>query len=107
MTITTLLIQTVISLVVVVLYHLWMSRKKQSAPATPVVAVPVVAASKVAPAVEPLPPEILAVIAAAITVVLGRPHRVVSVQPAAARTPDVNVWALEGRIEQFMSHKIR
>jgi hypothetical protein len=57
-------------------------------------------------AIPPPPPEILAVIAAAITVALGRPHRVVSIEQSAY-TPEVNVWALEGRMKQFMSHKVR
>jgi hypothetical protein len=107
MSITTLLIQVAISVVVVTFYHLWVSRKKQPAPVSPVIVTPVATPPKAPPTVEPVPPEILAVIAAAVAVVLGRPHRVVSVQQAAAQTPEVNVWALEGRMEQFMSHKIR
>jgi hypothetical protein len=54
-----------------------------------------------------MPPEIVAIIAAAIAVVLDRPHRVVSVQQAGGQTPEVNVWAMEGRMQQFMSHKVR
>jgi len=107
MVIPAILIQITISLVVVTLYHLWVSCKKQPVSAPPVVVVPIVTPLQTSPAVEPLPPEMLAVIAAAIAVVLGQPHRVVSVQQAAAQTPEVNVWALEGRMEQFMSHKIR
>ncbi len=52
-------------------------------------------------------PEIVAVISAAIAAVLERPYRLVSVQPATAPTPHLNVWALEGRTQIFQSHKIR
>jgi hypothetical protein len=51
--------------------------------------------------------EIAAVIAAAVAVVVGRPHRLVSVQPATPSAPYMNVWALEGRTQIFMSHKVR
>ena len=106
MSILAILIQVAISLVVVALYHLWVSRKKQPAQASRRCRASR-AAAKTSPAAEPMPPEILAVIAAAIAVVLGRPHRVLSVQQATAHTPEVNIWALEGRMEQFMSHKVR
>jgi len=126
-----LLTQVAISLLVVTVYHLWVSRKRRPAtapsvvapllatpraavahvvklePAAPAAAASIATAPKAAPVVEPVGPETIAIIAAAIAVVLGRSHRVVSVQPAAAQTPAVNVWALEGRVEQFMSHKIR
>jgi hypothetical protein len=126
-----LLSQVAISLLVVLAYHLWVSRKKRPAPAppatlplvatppaaaapvekaapTPPVAIaPVATAPKAPPAAESPGPETLAVIAAAIAVVLDRSHRVVSVQPAAADAPAMNVWALEGRVEHFLSHKIR
>ncbi len=107
MSIFTIPVQVGISAGVVALYHFWVSRKKQPAAAPPVVAALVVPPPTVSPALESTPPEILAVIAAAIAVVLGRPHRVVSVQQGLARTPEVNVWAMEGRVEQFMSHKVR
>jgi hypothetical protein len=76
-------------------------------PATPVIqVVPVPPPVKSAPVAESTPPEIIAVIAAAIAVVLGRPHRVLSVQQGPAQ-PLVNAWAMEGRVEQFMSHRVR
>jgi hypothetical protein len=106
MSLTTLLIQLAISLLVVALYHLWVSRKSRPAPAPPVVPPPV-AQPDVSVAAEAMPPELLAVIAAAITVVLDQPPGVFSVQQAAAPAPEVNVWALEGRMKQFMSHKVR
>ena len=59
---------------------------------------------RVATAVEP---EIAAVIAAAVSVVLNRPYRLVSVQQVATPVPHLNVWALEGRTQIFQSHKIR
>jgi hypothetical protein len=115
MSIPALLIQVAISLLVVTLYHLWVSRKKPSAPpvseppaaSAPALAAPVAAPPKTLPVPEPVPPQILAVIAAAITVVLDRPYRVVSVQQAAAPTGAPNIWAMEGRVEQFMSHRVR
>jgi hypothetical protein len=51
--------------------------------------------------------ELVAVISAAVATVLGRPYRLVSVQPVAAPVPHLNVWALEGRTQIFQSHKIR
>lgn len=108
MSLPTLLIQLVISLLVVALYHLWVSRKKLPAPAPPVVLAPAAPPPKASPAADAMLPETIAVIAAAIAVVLGRPHRVVSVhQTQQAPLPEVNVWALEGRMKQFMSHKVR
>ncbi|HEV7925744.1 MAG TPA: hypothetical protein VGR14_10325 [Verrucomicrobiae bacterium] len=119
-TVEIILSQVAISLVVVTLYHLWVASKKQTAPTVsalpappvPSVATPASAAATPPPAKTPaateqISPEILAVIAAAIEVVLGQPHRVVSVQPAAAPMPVLSVWALEGRMDQFKSHKVR
>jgi hypothetical protein len=48
-----------------------------------------------------------AIIAAAISAVLDRPHRLLSVQPVTPPTPHLNVWAFEGRTQIFQSHKIR
>ncbi len=115
MSIPAILVQVAITLVVVALYHLWVSRKRQAAPLPPavvtplppVIVAPIAPPPKTPPAMEPVPPEILAVIAAAIAVVLGRSHRVVSVQQAVALAPEGNVWAIEGRVEQFLSHRVR
>jgi hypothetical protein len=53
-------------------------------------------------------PQIAAVIAAAVAVVLDRPHRLVSVQQVSVPVaPHLNVWAMEGRTQIFMSHKVR
>lgn len=51
--------------------------------------------------------ETVAVIAAAIAVMLGRPYRLLSVNPVATPAPHLNVWAMEGRTQIFMSHKVR
>jgi hypothetical protein len=55
----------------------------------------------------PVSAETAAVIAAAIAALLDGPYRLVSVKPAAASAPNLNVWALEGRTQIFQSHKIR
>lgn len=53
-------------------------------------------------------PEMAAVIAAAVSVVLDRPFRLVSVQQVTVPVvPHLNVWAVEGRTQIFMSHKVR
>jgi len=53
-------------------------------------------------------PEIAAAIAAAVSVILDRPYRLVAVQPVTAPVvPHLNVWAFEGRTQLFMSHKVR
>ncbi len=121
----TIIAQIIITVVVVGLYHLLVSGKKQPAPPAPAAqpapapapkqATPAPAAVPAAPSVQPavavqsaagnVEPEMVAVIAAAIAVVIG-PHRVVSVQQTAP-APEVNVWALEGRVEHFMSHRVR
>lgn len=62
-------------------------------------------AQQVATAVSP---QIAAVIAAAVSVVLDRPYRLVSVQQVTVPVvPHLNVWAVEGRTQIFMSHKVR
>lgn len=51
--------------------------------------------------------ETLALIAAAVAVVLGRPHRVLDVKPAGLPVSWVNAWAIEGRFQLYSSHKVR
>ena len=51
--------------------------------------------------------ELVAVIAAAIAVVIDKPHRVISVRRVTIPAPHLNVWAYEGRVELSMSHRIR
>jgi hypothetical protein len=53
-------------------------------------------------------PQIAAVIAAAVSVVIEQPFRLVSVQQVSVPVvPHLNVWAVEGRTRIFMSHKVR
>lgn len=50
-------------------------------------------------------PEVCAVVAAAVHVALGSPHRVVQItSPGFA---SANVWGVEGRREIFSSHRVR
>jgi hypothetical protein len=51
--------------------------------------------------------EVLALIAAAVAVVLGRPHRVLEVRKASLPVSWVNAWAIEGRFQHYSSHKVR
>jgi hypothetical protein len=51
--------------------------------------------------------ETLALIAAAVSVVLGRAHRVLEVQKASVSVAWVNAWAMEGRFAHYSSHKVR
>jgi hypothetical protein len=55
----------------------------------------------------PIPPEIIAVIAAAIAVTIEKPHRILHVRHAAFPVPYFNVWAFEGRVQLAASHRIR
>jgi prophage DNA circulation protein len=65
-------------------------------------------ATSAAPALtETVESEIVAVVAAAIAVLLERPHRIVSVVPVDIPVPHLNVWAFEGRSQLFVSHKVR
>lgn len=119
MSFTLLISQIVIAVAVVAIYHVWVGLKKSAAPPQPLVVPPVApVASVIAPSAPPKPqavapveappsPEILAVIAAAIAAVLDRPHRVVAIQQAAPLAPEGNAWAMEGRVEHFLSHRIR
>jgi len=53
-------------------------------------------------------PHIAAVIAAAVSVIIDQPYRLVSVQQVTVPVvPHLNVWAVEGRTQIFMSHKVR
>lgn len=51
--------------------------------------------------------ETLALIAAAVSVVVGRPHRMLDVQKAGVAVAWVNAWAIEGRFQHYSSHKVR
>jgi hypothetical protein len=55
-----------------------------------------------APAHEPLPPALYAVIVAAVHIACGGPNRILSL----CRAPDAD-WAREGRRDIFVSHRVR
>ncbi len=55
----------------------------------------------------PIEGEVVALIAAAVAVVLGQPHRLVEVHRAAPTVAWVNAWAIEGRFQHYSSHKVR
>jgi hypothetical protein len=128
MSVADLVIQAVIVLVAIGLYHVWVSGRKpierpsaavpeppkQSVP--PVPAAPIAVVSQAVPGpvppvaattVDSTPAEIAAVIAAAVAVVFARPHRVVSVHYIGVSEARFNVWAHEGRQRIFDSHKFR
>jgi hypothetical protein len=51
--------------------------------------------------------ETVALVAAAVAMVLGRPHRLLGVQPVTPVVSWVNAWVMEGRFQHYSSHKIR
>lgn len=51
--------------------------------------------------------EVVALIAAAVAAVLGRPHRVLGVEKVPPAVTWVNAWAIEGRFQHYSSHKVR
>ena len=56
-------------------------------------------------AVDPL---IVGIIASAVSALFDRPYRLVSVQQVTVPVvPHLNVWAVEGRTQIFMSHRVR
>jgi len=53
-------------------------------------------------------PLVVGIIAAAISAHFDRPYRLVSVQQVSVPVvPHLNVWAVEGRTQIFMSHRVR
>jgi hypothetical protein len=53
-------------------------------------------------------PLVVGIIAAAISAHFDGPYRLVSVQQVSAPVvPHLNVWAVEGRTQIFMSHRVR
>lgn len=80
------------------------------APAPVAPAAPVAAAPVPAPAAE-ISPEIMAVIAASVAVVLrGQKYAITGVSPAAAPSADIerlmSLWSLEGRRQVYSSHSL-
>lgn len=57
------------------------------------------------PAGEEIPPEVQAVIAAAVLTVLRSSHRIHHIRPPA--DPHLTAWSAEGRRQIFLSHSIR
>ena len=60
---------------------------------------------------EQTPPDVMAVIAAAVALVLDTPHRILAVQHLAIPQDTVlyvlNPWSMEGRFQIFRSHRVR
>lgn len=90
--------------------------RKPAAPVAVPAAVPVAPAPRVpagaassANAAGGVPPEIMAVIAASVSVVL-RGHRFAITDVAPAKTPDIeqlmSLWSLEGRRQVYSSHTL-
>jgi hypothetical protein len=52
-------------------------------------------------------PRVIAVIAAAITVTLEQPCRIIDIHEAGHSVGMSSAWAIEGRFQHFSSHKIR
>lgn len=68
--------------------------------------IPVPVPAVTTPATEAeIPPEVIAVIAAAVAVTLRKPHRILRIQPA--NNPWLQAWAGEGRRQIFQSHQLR
>jgi len=85
----------------------WFGRKTAGIPAAP--------AAEVAPGPVPPPvipeeksdPRIVAAIAAAISVTLDQPYRIVDIHAAGHAVGMTSAWAIEGRFQHFSSHKVR
>lgn len=52
-------------------------------------------------------PRVVAAIAAAITVALARPYRIIEISAAGHPVGMTSAWAIEGRFQHFSSHKVR
>lgn len=55
----------------------------------------------------PVSAEIIAAISAAISTVLDSPYKLLNVQKVPVPATPSNTWAVEGRTQIFMSHKVR
>lgn len=79
-------------------------RRVANVPApAPAIAAPVVADVEI----EAIDPKVVAAIAAAITVVLDQPYRIVDIHAAGHSVGMTSAWAIEGRFQHFSSHKLR
>jgi len=59
------------------------------------------------PSAEKTDPKVVAAIAAAITVTLEGPCRIIEIQAAGHPVGMMSAWAIEGRFQHFSSHKVR
>lgn len=85
-------------------------RPAPAVPAAPAVA-PAAPAAPV-PGASAISPEIMAVIAASVAVVLrGKNFSITGVAPAASKAPDIeqlmSLWSLEGRRQVYSSHSLQ
>lgn len=88
----------IVSLVAAALAPGHAARSKASA--TQAAKAPVVSASS-----ETVPPEIFAVIAAAVAVSVKIPHEILEIHPV--QNPMLSAWSVEGRRQIFQSHSVR
>ncbi|TVR48682.1 MAG: hypothetical protein EA425_13895 [Puniceicoccaceae bacterium] len=70
------------------------------------------AAADAAARPDPLEPQVVAAIAAAVDVVVRDPHRILSVtlapdQPSSLPSVQQTAWSVEGRRQIYSSHKVR
>jgi hypothetical protein len=118
----TLASQTAVALLVVAIYHVWSTtrrRSSQNGPETNHAGLGGAPTIRILPQEQPPPApiskptdtleaEIAAVIAAAVATVLDGPLKILHVQQVTAHIPAyLNVWAYEGRLQIFTSHKVR
>lgn len=78
------------------------SREKAAAAAAAIVA-----SELPPPGEEETSARIAAAIAAAVAVTLDRPHRVLDIHQVGHPVGMTSAWAIEGRFQQFSSHKVR
>lgn len=87
------------------------SNFRRPAPAVPAAPAPAAPAAPVSGA-SAISPEIMAVIAASVSVVLrGKNFSITGVAPAAPKAPDIeqlmSLWSLEGRRQVYSSHSLQ
>ena len=87
------------------------SNFRRPAPAVPAAPAPAAPAAPVSGA-SAISPEIMAVIAASVAVVLrGKNFSITGVAPAAPKAPDIeqlmSLWSLEGRRQVYSSHSLQ
>jgi len=87
----------------------WFGRTKTraAAPAPEASAPATLPLALLPPPEEKTDPRILAAIAAAITVTLDQPYRIIDIHEAGHTVGMTSAWAIEGRFQLFSSHKVR